>query len=493
MIRFKRLRLFFQAQNQQLTPVAQQAWRIGLIVILAAALLDVALPHVAVPPVMAVAVLVGLSTVAWSPWVTLRLTFVALLADVLTLTFDVWHSHITGAEIRSRLLIGLLIVVVGFLGSRLVRQNAGMPSNSPSIDEVPTGPLLERAAGLLAHLCQARSMLFQRIDNVTDAVERMDLRVPVQRPRWWQSLLPPTNLTLGLEIPREEQAVWITESGHVLVKFHCSGHGEALVRLIQPRAPHAFIEDAARVLQMQLERAALLEEVHSQRELLRDLVYAFSHDLRTPITASILNAQAALGGAYGPISAEMREVITNSLASQRGLLNISDQLMLVAEYESGGPSGDEHAPVPLEPLIRAVIADELTRLKSQAIYFELTPEKLCVNGYQYDLRRAIQNLIDNAVKFSPPSAAIRVYLFRSGDQAVIEVCDDGPGVSPAHEARLFQRFRHSSAGSGTGLGLYLTSRIIERHRGTVTYRRDVEPPQTVFSLRLPTVTAMDLG
>ena len=242
---------------------------------------------------------------------------------------------------------------------------------------------------------------------------------------------------------------------------------------------------------MQIERAALLQEVHQHRELLQELVYAFSHDLRTPITASILNTQAALSGAFGPLPEEFRGTLRSSLEAHQGLLAISDQLMLLAEYESGGPAGDDSTVVDLEGVLRTVLDDLTARADARAIQVELTVEPLSVRGHRFDLRRVFQNLLDNAVKFSPPSSVVCIRLRRDESLVIVEVRDRGRGVPAEQQAYLFQRFRQASPGSGSGIGLYLTRRIVERHGGVLQYRRDLatetRPAETVFSVCLPYV------
>lgn len=107
-------------------------------------------------------------------------------------------------------------------------------------------------------------------------------------------------------------------------------------------------------------------------------------------------------------------------------------------------------------------------------------------GHAYDLRRAVQNLLENAMKFSPAGRFVKVALRPQGSSALVEVMDQGPGVPEGQVTHLFKRFRTSTRGSGTGFGLYLTRRIAERYGGTVTYARsESDHPWTIFRLCLP--------
>jgi signal transduction histidine kinase len=124
------------------------------------------------------------------------------------------------------------------------------------------------------------------------------------------------------------------------------------------------------------------------------------------------------------------------------------------------------------------------RARARGVTFDLHLESVRVQGSRHDLRRAVQNLLENAVKFSPTGGTVTVEVKLDLDDALVRVIDEGPGVASAREATLFQRFRSGGAGGNTGLGLYLARRIAEAHGGSVQYRRTAQP-RTVFSLILP--------
>ncbi|WP_291427075.1 sensor histidine kinase KdpD [Deinococcus sp.] len=219
-------------------------------------------------------------------------------------------------------------------------------------------------------------------------------------------------------------------------------------------------------------------------EVLRDLVYAFSHDLRTPLLANGMNMRSALAGAYGELPAEYRANLQNGLAANETLLALADQLLLVAKYESGENAQDDTQSVNLRDLVVSVLSDLKPRAQAKALTFDTALSGVTVQGRKHDLRRAVQNLLDNAVKFSPPDGTVWVTLSAEYDEAVLTVRDQGRGVSAEQQARLFQRFRGSGAGSGSGLGLYLTRRIAEAHGGSVRYHRRADA-RSEFTLTLP--------
>lgn len=322
--------------------------------------------------------------------------------------------------------------------------------------------LIERAARTLARLSGASSVSIERLK---DAARTAEMR---------------------LDAPHVEQRVWRDASqARTLVRVQQAGQQDALITLEAPKTPERFIEATTRVLQRQLDYAALLQKLDSQHKLLRDLIYAFSHDLRTPLSANLMHTEAALRGAYGPFPDQYLEALQGSKEAMQGLLKLADQMLLVTEYETGGVVGDERVEIDLQDVIRTVLADEKLRLEKKALQVHLDLQRAVVFGRGYDLRRAVQNLLDNAAKFSPPGGSVQLRLRTTATQAVLEVRDQGPGVAPPQQAHLFERFRFSQKASGSGMGLYLTRRILEQHGGQAHYHRDEQGNWSVFTLTLP--------
>lgn len=234
-----------------------------------------------------------------------------------------------------------------------------------------------------------------------------------------------------------------------------------------------------------LEQAAQLreeEKLARQAEILRDLIYAFSHDLRTPLLAHTMTMTAALRGAYGPLNAEYQQTLHNGLEANRTLLALADQLLLVAKLEGAEPP-DEREHFELSRLVGSVWQALEPQAQAKGLLCTLQLRPLELQGQPHDVRRAVQNLLDNAIKFSPQGGCIGVTLNAEGQWATLQVTDTGEGVPESRRQALFQRFSGGGAGKGKGLGLYLTRRIAEAHGGSVAYERQND--QSVFTLRLP--------
>jgi len=147
-------------------------------------------------------------------------------------------------------------------------------------------------------------------------------------------------------------------------------------------------------------------------------------------------------------------------------------------------------PVDLVALLRDLVDanQPLAARKDQTITLAApaTIDSLCDSDR---IREAIDNVLSNAIKYSPIGGRIDVGVDRRGDSAVIRVTDDGPGLSPEDTTRLFGRFQRLSAKptageTSTGLGLSIVKRIVDLHGGTVT-AESAGPSGTTFVIAIP--------
>jgi signal transduction histidine kinase len=138
---------------------------------------------------------------------------------------------------------------------------------------------------------------------------------------------------------------------------------------------------------------------------------------------------------------------------------------------------------------------KLALAKDQDLCVAVAPD-LRVDGDTERLREAVDNLISNAVKYSPPGGRIDVTLTREDGEALIRVADKGPGLSPEDEDRVFGRFQRLSAKptggeSSTGLGLSIAKRIIDLHKGRIFVESRGPSGGAVFAIALPLHDEMD--
>lgn len=213
--------------------------------------------------------------------------------------------------------------------------------------------------------------------------------------------------------------------------------------------------------------APLAEALTRQHQFVTDA----SHELRTPITQVHTRAQVlARQAADQDLPVAHREGLARLVASAGRLGEVLDDLLLSASLSAGPPRPSERRPVDLVALARAVVAEESDRAGARrlTVVVDAPPDPLFVDGIQSALRRAVGELLSNAISHTPAGGRIEVALSCSAGMVVLAVTDTGSGFDPAAIEQLFQRFHRGSGDDGRyGLGLALLREVVTRHRGTV--------------------------
>lgn len=201
----------------------------------------------------------------------------------------------------------------------------------------------------------------------------------------------------------------------------------------------------------------------SQRHFLADA----SHDLRSPLTV----LQGNLDLLKRNLGREDRQESLRAMEAEiHRMSKTVDDLLLLAEVESGHIERRETIPLKeilLEGLERGQRLDGNRRIAIGR------HEDLSVSGDADRLKRALGNLVDNAISYTQEGGTITLSLFQDGDWARLEVADTGVGIAPEHLPLVFDRFykiekARSRAGGGGGLGLAIVKSIVEQHGGKVT-------------------------
>ena len=214
-----------------------------------------------------------------------------------------------------------------------------------------------------------------------------------------------------------------------------------------------------------------ITELLSLNRSRRDLVANISHELRTPITRIRLIIDSLFLDADRPKRKASIQSLKEIAMETDALLLLSQELLDLSMIESGQQIL-RMLPVPLNE----IIADASERFAGQAEMKELTiachaPDGLAVLCDADQLKRALGNLIHNAIKWSPPQDAVTITAAERGDEVVVSVFDNGPGVSDELRERIFERFYQADASrsgdEGTGLGLAICKHIIEAHGGKI--------------------------
>ncbi len=220
-----------------------------------------------------------------------------------------------------------------------------------------------------------------------------------------------------------------------------------------------------------------LEDRHAMERFVADL----SHELKNPVSAIRAASEVLREGAMEDPDAREHFVKRIDEAGRRLEVLLHD-LLALSRLEAHGLEL-ERVPVSLSAIIRSSIEASDDRLSQKKLCIEGELEDVSVRGNERWLRRAIDNLLSNAVRYAPVASVIEVTLRYIGDEAVVRVRDRGPGVALKLRARLFERFVTDRLDAdGTGLGLAIVRSVAEHHGGTICFV-DVTPG-ACFELRL---------
>jgi signal transduction histidine kinase len=226
-----------------------------------------------------------------------------------------------------------------------------------------------------------------------------------------------------------------------------------------------------------------------RNEVIRDIVYALSHDLRTPLEAANVTTRQALEGRYGDLPEAYCRILERSVQSNDELRRLAETLLLVARYESGEASQYRER-VDLSAITREAVHELEGSAHDKGVIVTEEGEMLTVLGDRGELRRAAINLVANALAWTPAGGSVVVRTAVQDGRACVVVEDTGFGVPADLREQLFQRIGGASRhGGGSGLGLYIVRRIAEGHGGSVAYQPRAGGG-SVFTVTLPQAGGM---
>src|SRR5438874_509048 len=221
-----------------------------------------------------------------------------------------------------------------------------------------------------------------------------------------------------------------------------------------------------------------------QRHALENFVADLSHELKNPIASIRASAEVMTEGAADEPETARRFAVRIRESADK-LQVLTQDLLSLARLEARGIH-PQRRKVDLCGIAREAIDAQAPQAARRGVRVELhAPDTAAVRGDPVWLRRALENLLGNAVQHSPDGARVVVEVAPGTVGWEARVADEGPGVDPAIRERLFERFattRHGEGGSG--LGLAIVRAVAELHGGQATLRQS-GPQGTVFSLTLP--------
>jgi PAS domain S-box-containing protein len=228
--------------------------------------------------------------------------------------------------------------------------------------------------------------------------------------------------------------------------------------------------------------------------LKNEFVATVSHELRTPLTAISGALGLMHGGALGELPDKMQQMTEIAVSNSKRLAHLINDLLDI-EKMSAGQMQFQIAAHTLQPLLSQAVDTHQTYGAKQQVSIDLTmPEiPIQVNVDSQRLMQVLANLLSNAIKFSPPGGKVSVTAQTDAGQVKVQVTDQGDGVPPEFQQRLFERFAQADSSDtrrkgGTGLGLAISRELILAMHGEIGYQANVQQGAT-FWFSLPMINA----
>jgi signal transduction histidine kinase len=222
------------------------------------------------------------------------------------------------------------------------------------------------------------------------------------------------------------------------------------------------------------------EQARHREESVQDI----AHDLRTPLTAIKGAAQNVLDGIAGPLDPGIKGYVEMIRDQSQRLIGVVNWLLQAIRITSE-PHTLDVASLDLAELARTVVTDLAPIARESGVALDATaqPAVACVDPAK--IRQALENLIGNALKFTPSGGKVNVSVEDQGDSALIVVTDSGIGMNEEALERIFHRYyRVDPEREGSGLGLLITRELVRLHGGDIAVESELGKGSR-FSIRLP--------
>src|SRR5918995_1035430 len=236
--------------------------------------------------------------------------------------------------------------------------------------------------------------------------------------------------------------------------------------------------------QLEWLRMRLLELAQERNRFLRHM----SHELKTPLASIREGTELLMDGAVGELDSAQREVTTILRDNGIKLQSLIENLLSFSVWKARH-SGLEIAEFRLRPLIKSTLETHQLTLLAQRVHLDLKVQDVELRADRAKLKLILDNLLSNALKYSPRGGTIFIHAHADKDLLVLDVADTGPGISKEERTAIFEAFysgRAPTAGhlKGTGIGLSVVSEFVQAHGGSVEILDGVYPGAH-FRIRLP--------
>lgn len=201
----------------------------------------------------------------------------------------------------------------------------------------------------------------------------------------------------------------------------------------------------------------------------QNFMIAITHELKTPIAITKLNLETLQKRKLD--ESQQQRLIYNTVQEANRLNALCNNMLLSSQIEAGGYRGVNEE-VSWTNIVKECVEDFVVRYPERPINRQVA-EEVFVIGDQLLLQIVVNNLVENALKYSPKDSPVTVVLEKKSNIALLKVIDNGVGIAKEEKKKVFQKFYRigneaTKRAKGTGLGLYLTKKIVNTHKGTIT-------------------------
>lgn len=247
-------------------------------------------------------------------------------------------------------------------------------------------------------------------------------------------------------------------------------------------------EDELRLANAKLRRQHVeLQDLNQSKD---EFISLASHQLRTPASGVKQFLGLLLDGYAGPLSEQQTSFAQKAYESNDRQIHLVNDLLRVAQVDAGKVSLSK-SKIDLNVLLRDVVAEQKDAFTSrrQKVDVELPTEPVATMVDEVRLRMVLENLVDNASKYTPADGSVVVGMKCVDDHVEIAIKDTGVGIDPAVQSKLFKKFSRipnelSDTVGGSGLGLYWAYKIVELHGGEIDVESGLDAGST-FTVKLP--------
>ena len=200
-----------------------------------------------------------------------------------------------------------------------------------------------------------------------------------------------------------------------------------------------------------------------------EFVHTVSHDLRSPLTSVI--GYAELVERAGSLNENQQDFLRRIQESVQHITELINDLLDIGSIEAGMDTRREY--VQFEGVLRYTLEMLQGQIKSKSIKVQtdLAPSIPALRANPIRLRQILDNVIGNAIKYSNTNGAVKISVHQEGDQIILQVTDEGPGIPPSDQPHIFDKFYRASNVNlnveGSGLGLAIVRTIVENHQGRI--------------------------